>query len=150
MVACNRLFKTITLLLGVYLLIINVVLWATEPSVNILLLKGNGISILNDLQDMPQIYEVSSFEEMHKISSMNYKGFEWFFDRISSFPGPAVTHGYLMTYSNILTGFSITGNWGIDFLLAIFRILSTPLLFVITVTLDILNNAIWFIRFFVV
>lgn len=141
MVGCNRLLRIICLGLGSYLLVINVILWATDPEVNMLLLKQYNIT--------EEIYLIDKFQIMHNYNMTHYRGFKWFFDNLSNFPGPSFTHGMLMTYANIISGYSITGNWGLDFLLAIFRILSTPLLLTITITMDILNNAIWFIGFIV-
>lgn len=141
MVFGNRFIKIIVLTLGIYLLTANVILWATEPSVNLQLIYSNFTT--------HNLNEFSGFKGFHDFGMVNFKGFKWFFDRISTFPGPTFTHGVLTTYTDILSGFSITGNWGLDFLLAIFRITSTPILLSITIVVDIVNNGLWFVKFVV-
>lgn len=131
----TTLIKTIFILLGVYVIAINITLWATSQSVGGEQLVG-GPSEWN-------------FFEYHdaRMSTYGYVGFEKFYDLLSTFPGLRYCQGITSTYADIVTGYNVTNVGILDAILAIFRILSTPLLLSVTIIADIVNNVIWFLGF---
>lgn len=137
MVGCNRVVKIICMTLGIYLLTANIILWANDPSVNVLLNQNNPI----------HINEFFNFASFHGYNATNFKGFGWFFDKISTFPGLSSTHKMMMTYGNIVSNFHVTDNNIVDAILGILRLLTTPINLTVTLFIDILNNAIWFFSF---
>lgn len=138
MVGCGRFVKIIVLTLGIYVLTMNVILWANDPSVNVLLNAENPISIDKYFY---------SFANFHGYNVTHFRGFSWFFDKLSTFPGLASSHKMLSTYANIVSGFKVTNNGILDTILAILRLLTTPINLGVTLVIDIINNAIWFFSF---
>lgn len=138
----SRLIKTIVLILGVFLLVINIVLWANDTDL-----------VSKDFwDDYSQIENFSwwSYDEyVSSASPQNYYGFRWFFDKLSTFPGLRSTLDMFQNFSNVISNFDVTGNYFADIFLAIFRILFTPVMLVMTLVLDIFQNVSWFISFII-
>ena len=134
MIGTSRLIKIIVMVLGIYLLIVNVVSWTMDGDVNTM-------SVATMLSSEDQ----ATFYKFHNANFTNFKGFEWFFNYLETFPGPATTRMLLSNYSDIVNNYSVSSNGIIDFIAAIWRILSTPLLLVITLVIDVIRNALWFL-----
>lgn len=128
-----KVFKYIFFTLGIYLIIVNVILWASGSELNDSFLELSLPNNFNSFHTYDNAYE--------------WKGFQWFFERLSTFPGLYYTVNACNTYANIISNFTITNIGVLDTVLAILRILTTPLILINTVLVDIINTVIWFIGF---
>lgn len=141
--AFSRSIKFIFLTAGVYLLIVNIILWANSAEVNANLIYGREFLIGGD-----NWWDVlNSFNKWHDYNMVHYRGFEWFYDRFSTFPGLSATTNVITNYANILRGFSITNNFFLDVLIAIGKMLTTPILLVVTLATDIMSILWWMFSF---
>lgn len=133
----SRLFKTIFLIVGVYVIAVNVIRWANLPHVADIWLNDNTFISFTQFQGQYQMQK--------------YWGFKWFFDVISTFPGATTTVAMFNKYGNIISMFPTTfdpNNINIlEGIIAILAILFTPALLGITIVIDILNNVLWFFSF---
>ena len=137
MVGCNRIIKIIVMTLGIYLLVINVVLWANDPKMNILLLETSTYHY-----DMVPNYYV-----FHETKMVNFYGFEWFYNRLSTFPGLQNTVAQITNYGKYISGLSL-GKWVlISILETIVKGLVVPFQLLGAIAVDIYNNAKWFLGF---
>lgn len=129
------LIKTIFILLGVYVIAINVTLWATSHNV--------GGEQLHGVLDNWNFYGFHS----SRMSDFGYVGFESFYNLLGTFPGLRYTQGITSTYLDIVSGYDVTGIGILDALIGVVRILTAPMLLGITIVTDIINNVIWFLGF---
>lgn len=129
------LIKTIFLLLGVYVIAINVTLWATSHNV--------GGEQLHGILDDWNFYGFHS----SRMRDFGYVGFEKFYNLLGTFPGLRYTQGITSTYLDIISGYNVTGIGVIDALFGLVRILTAPFLLTITIVTDIINNVVWFLGF---
>lgn len=84
------------------------------------------------------------------ISHYNYKGFAYFFEYISTFPGLGNCQNAINLGLTMLSGSSdISGYNVVDAILGVLYLLATPVTILVTFVLDIINNFIWVIGFFI-
>lgn len=138
----NRLVKTIVLILGVFLLVINVVIWANDTDV----VSKNYFEQVSEISN----FSWWSYDEYNsQAAPQNYYGFRFFFDKLSTFPGLRATWTMLKEFGDVINNFSVTSIPLLDVLFAIFRVLFTPVMLLITIVTDIYSNVKWFIEFIV-
>lgn len=132
--AFSSIIKTIFLILGVYVISINVTLWANSHNVG-----GEQLGLMQDW----------NFYAYHsaRMKDFGYVGFEKFYNVLGTFPGLSHTQALTSTWLDIVSGYNLTGIGILNFVLAIVRIFSAPLLLTIGIITDILNNVIWLLGF---
>lgn len=135
MIIGNRLVKTVFLTLGIFLIVINIVWWANDELASKTLIDMN-------------LYDKGDFVLFHK-SGVEFRGFQWFFDKLSTFPAFKFTYDVIITkWLNLAGDFDWTGVAFIDFIYAIFRVILAPFALLGTILVDLFNNLMWFFSFF--
>lgn len=113
--------KWLYILLGTFftiVIVINLVFWLTQP------------------------YVASGYETQPD----TFISFQTFFNLISTFPGPVMSLELLNSWANVFTNFDITGIGPIDVLIAIFRLLTGPIVVSVGAIGDIIMNLIWIFK----
>lgn len=128
MVGTGRLIKTIFLILGIYIIAVNIILWA----------NNNEHSIFSNTSE---IVAVGNYQYFHE-QCESFKGFQWFFERISSFPALEQSYGAVLKYKNIITGASDLGPF-----FGTIAILNSPVELFVKFCTDFINIVIWFFEF---
>lgn len=83
-------------------------------------------------------------------SHYEYRGFKYFFDYISTFPGLANSMNALNMALNLLSSqYDLTGINALNAILGLFWLLISPVTLFVTFVLDIINNVIWVFGFFI-
>lgn len=79
-----------------------------------------------------------------------YKGFQYFFEYISTFPGLINSHNTINHVAAILSReISYTGYTVVDAMIGVLDVMSSPVQLIITFILDIINNIIWIFELFI-
>lgn len=121
--------KFIFMILGIYIIIINIIMWSNAPSTASGL--GNGIT----------------FGAYHSYSMQHWRGFSWFFNEVSSFNGWQATYATFNNYCNIVGRYQITGNGIVDTFLAVGRVLTAPIVLLWALLMDISSFIRWLFNF---
>lgn len=83
-------------------------------------------------------------------SHYEYRGFKYFFDYISTFPGLANSMNALNMALNLLSSqYDLTGINALNAILGVFWLLISPVTLFVTFILDIINNVVWVFGFFI-
>lgn len=150
----NRFIKIIVLVLGVFILALNFIIYLNQGVVVLnessFSIHDIPIDILLDPEKLNKYLDSMYFYDYNTDYSMqSYFGFGYFFDKFSQFPGLTHTLDMLRSFGNVVGNFSVTGNNIIDFVIAIFRVISTPIAIGMTLFMDIVHNLIWIVSFIV-
>lgn len=79
-----------------------------------------------------------------------FRGFRYFMDYISTFPGLTNSMNMINYSLNLLSGQADLSHIGVlDAVVGVFNLLISPVTLFITFILDILNNLIWLFGFFI-
>ena len=90
------------------------------------------------------------FISMHNVSDYEYRGFKYFMEYLSTFPGLANSHNTLSTIAGIINNqVSYTNNDVLNVLLNILTIIGSPVQLVICFVVDLVNMLIWCFSFFI-
>lgn len=83
-------------------------------------------------------------------SEFKFRGFKYFMDYVSTFPGLGNSTNLLNKGLNLLSGQGelTTVGW-IDAIIGVFYLLVSPITLLVGFVIDIINNAIWVFKFFV-
>lgn len=142
----NRLIKSIVLILGVFVLVINLVIYFNDTQY----VPGiNGGSNWWNWQSIPDLKFWTYDDYNTEFASKHYFGFRYFFNKLSTFPGLRYCTDAITKYGNIITNFKVTDITILDVLIAIFRIITTPIVLLFTFLTDIMSNLYWFISFII-
>lgn len=83
-------------------------------------------------------------------SEFKFRGFKYFMEYISTFPGLANSGNLLNLGLNLLSGqANLTKVGWADAIIGVFYLLVSPITLIVGFILDIINNAIWVFGFFV-
>ena len=133
MIGSSRLIKIIFLTLGVYLIAINIILWANGEDLAERVLTESSWMTFNGYQNQRP----------------DFKGFHWFFNELSTFHGVKTTMAAFNKYINIFNQHwteNIGENIGTGFLWLL-QVIFAPMMFLGTTLIDIFTNAAWFFHF---
>lgn len=132
----GRSLKTIVLILGIYIIIINICDLAIGNSTT--------DSILDTIN-------VNSFQQFHASGRNRFKGFNWFFKELETFPGFTQTAqfiGNLRSFRNPFDGTdAFTSGNVFDAVKFIAVAITTPIWLIVISTGEIIRNIIWFFGF---
>lgn len=128
MVGTGRLIKTIFLILGIYIIAVNIILWANNNEHSIFM-------------NTSEIVSHNSYQYFHE-QGESFKGFYWFFERIGSFPGLEQSYSAVLKYKQIITGAS-----DLHPLFGTLAILNSPIELVVRFLQDFISIVIWFFEF---
>lgn len=126
MIIGNRFVKLIFVVLGGIILAINLVFWANN---NPQMLK-------------PFIISYSGYQ--HFGDTNKFVGFKELFEYIETFPGISHSSYILNKYTNIISNYKVVDGGILDAIIAIFRLLTAPVLLSVTIVIDVFNNIRWF------
>lgn len=129
----SHFIKLIVMSLGIFLIVINIIVWA------------NGKDVAADLESTLFNW---NYKAWHGVKMSEYKGFRWFYEKLSTFPGLNTTISTFNKMANIVNVFD-TGEPGniIEFLRSILMILTAPVVLFFTIMLDVVNLIGWFVSF---
>lgn len=131
----GRALKTIVLIFGIYIIIINICDLAIGG---------------NSTDKLLETINVSSFQQFHASGRNRFKGFNWFFRELETFPGFTATAqfiGNLREFKNPLDGTeAFTGNV-FDAVKYIATAITTPIWLIVITTCELIMNIIWFFGF---
>lgn len=77
----------------------------------------------------------------------HFHGFKEFFGYLETYPGLYYTQSWINNYCNVIGNFQVTNVDVLNALLAIFRILTTPIVIAVSIVSDIVHNIVWFYGF---
>lgn len=78
-----------------------------------------------------------------------FRGFKYFMDYVSTFPGLTNSLNWINQALNLLSGQgTITSVGPVDAMIGVFYLLISPVTLIVTFILDIVNNAVWVFGFF--
>ena len=127
-----RILSSIFILLGVYLVIINIICWANSEQV---------------AKVYASTLDGGTYNYWHNTSMNTYKGFRWFYEELSTFPGLAATLGTLNQLGKFVNPLGSTPNDLWSWVVYIGQILSAPIQLLVTVVVDVIRNLVWFVHF---
>lgn len=127
MIVGRKWFYVLLSSLFTILVIINMVLWTTQPGIGSQMADGaiGGIS---------------------GGSPTKYIGFKSLFEIFATFPGPSMTMEMLNKWCNVFTNFNVTGIAILDWFIALLRLITGPIAAGVSIIGDILTNLIWLFR----
>lgn len=127
MIVGNKWFYALLGSLFTILVVINLVLWTTTPGIGM------------DMGDGALGY-------VHGGSPIKYVGFKSLFEILGTFPGPSMTMETLNQYCNVFTNFEVTGIAVVDYIIALFKLITGPIASGIAIIGDVVTNLIWLFR----
>lgn len=128
MIVGNKWFYIIFSSLFMMLVIVNLALWMSTP--------GIGNEINGGIITGPNT----------TTGPTHYIGFKYFFNIISTYPGPGFTLDMLNDYCNVFTNFEVSGIAVIDWFIALFRLITGPIVISVTLVGDLITNLIWLFK----
>lgn len=127
MIVGNKWFYILFGSLFTLLIVINLALWTTTPGIG------------SDMADGALGY-------VHGGSPNKYIGFHSLFEIFSTFPGPAMSIETLNNWCNVFTNFEVTDIVVIDYFIAIFRLITGPIVSGVAIIGDLITNLIWIFK----
>lgn len=124
MIVGKKWFYIILSSLFVLLVVINLALWTTE--------RGFGADMTSNI-----------FGSTNGSRPSNYIGFHSLFEILSTFPGPSISIEVLNDWCNVFTNFEVTGIVAVDWFIALFRLITGPIVTGVAIIGDILSNLLW-------
>ena len=132
----GRTLKTIVLILGIYIIIINICDLAIGG---------------NSTDKLLETINVNSFQQFHESGRNRFKGFNWFFHELETFPGFTATAqfiGNLREFKNPFDGTNAFGDGNVFAAIKyIAAAITTPIWLIVTTTCELIMNIIWFFGF---
>lgn len=131
--------KIIVLFLGVYLLVVNIVSLAYY------------YGSVGNVFDNESLYTALDFNFVgwHDYQPIEYKGFSWFFDKLSTFPGFSNIRKLLedLQKSAVSLGDQLSGGDIFAVVKYLAKVLTSPFRFIWRLMLDIIQSFGWFFSF---
>ena len=128
----GHLIKIIFLLIGIYLIVVNIVSLVVYSSY---------------YASLDSALDYTTFSGWHNYQPIKFHGFSWFFDRLESFPGfNQLTTAIHQWQDYVTTGLTDNSTWGtISYVIGL---IALPFKALWALFVDLILSIIWFFSFF--